>query len=86
MIELWEFLRINISLNLPNIALDSTSIEYIPNIDDMKREENLDKLVTNDLIKYLNFTEDNIDHILHISVKRVIEKFPFLKELSLSWY
>ena len=72
--QLWDLLRMKISLALPKLEIDENEAthHYIPYF--------------NQKIKYLKFADENIEWMLHKSFQKVIRIFPGLEELQLNWF
>mmetsp|Transcript_7497 Transcript_7497/g.8462 ORF Transcript_7497/g.8462 Transcript_7497/m.8462 type:complete len:422 (-) Transcript_7497:33-1298(-) len=72
--QLWNLLRMKISLSIPFIELDEAEASL--------------PLVSyyNQNMKYLKFTDDDIDCYLHACFRKVIRRFPNCEELHLNWY
>ena len=72
--QLWNLLRMKISLTIPKIEIDESDAA-LPYMTYFNRN-----------IKYLRFTDEDIDGFLHNSYQKAIRMFPACEELQLNWY
>ena len=72
--QLWNLLRMKISLTIPKIEIDESDAA-LPYVTYFNRN-----------IKYLWFTDEDIDEFLHNSYQKAIRMFPVWEELQLNWY